>query len=60
MIFTQYTDTMDFLRGELANEFGVRMMCFSGRGGEVLSSDGTWTVVSRDLVKKRFRDGDAE
>ncbi|MCH9053720.1 MAG: DEAD/DEAH box helicase, partial [Proteobacteria bacterium] len=60
MIFTQYTDTMDFLRRELADEFGVRMMCFSGRGGEILSSDGSWTVVSRDLVKKRFRDGDAE
>lgn len=60
MIFTQYTDTMDFLRRELADEFGIRMMCFSGRGGEILSSDGSWTVVSRDLVKKRFRDGDAE
>jgi hypothetical protein len=44
----------------LADEFGGRMMCFSGRGGEILGSDGSWTVVSRDLVKKRFRDGEAE
>ena len=56
IIFTQYTDTMDFLRGELKGEFGTRMICFSGRGGEVLASDGSWSTVSRDTVKKRFRD----
>jgi SNF2 family DNA or RNA helicase len=60
MVFTQYTDTMDFLRDHLAREFGGRMMCFSGRGGEVLSADGSWTSVSRERIKKRFRDGEAE
>lgn len=60
MIFTQYTDTMDFLRRQLAPEFGARTMCFSGRGGEVMAADGSWTTVSRDAIKKRFRDGDAE
>jgi SNF2 family DNA or RNA helicase len=60
MVFTQYTDTMDFLRGELVGEFGTRMMCFSGRGGEILSADGSWNTVSRDAIKKRFRDGDAD
>jgi hypothetical protein len=60
IIFTQYTDTMDFLRGELASEFGTRMLCFSGRGGEVLAADGSWSTVSRDAVKKRFRDGLAD
>ena len=60
MIFTQYTDTMDFLRKVLADEFGTKMVCFSGRGGEILTPDGSWDVVSRDNVKKRFREGDAE
>jgi SNF2 family DNA or RNA helicase len=60
MIFTQYTDTMDFLRRELAPEFGARMMCFSGRGGEIVAADGAWSTVSRDAIKKRFRDGVAE
>lgn len=60
IIFTQYTDTMDFLRGELASEFGTRMICFSGRGGEVFVADGSWSTVSRDVVKKRFRDGLAD
>jgi len=36
------------------------MMCFSGRGGEILTPDGSWVVVSRDNVKKRFREGEAE
>ena len=34
MVFTQYTDTMDFLRGELLKATDSRLMCFSGRGGE--------------------------
>ena len=39
---------------------GTRMMCFSGRGGEVLAADGSWSTVSRDAIKKRFRDGLAD
>jgi superfamily II DNA or RNA helicase len=60
MVFTQYTDTMDFLRKVLEPEYGTRMLCFSGRGGQVLMNDGTWRFVSRDDVKRRFRQGDAE
>jgi len=60
MVFTQYTDTMDFLRTELAKEDGAGILCFSGRGGEVLSVDGNWRAISRDEVKRRFREGQAE
>jgi len=60
MVFTQYTDTMDFLRDELRSMPGLRIMCFSGRGGEVLSSDGSWMQISRDDIKKRFHDGKAD
>ncbi len=35
-------------------------MCFSGRGGEILAADGTWSTVSRETIKQRFRDGAAE
>ena len=34
MVFTQYTDTMDFLREELLKNADLRLMCFSGRGGK--------------------------
>ena len=57
MVFTQFTDTMDFLRNELGRDPKLRIMCFSGRGGEVISPDGTWRTVSRDDVKRRFREG---
>lgn len=60
MVFTQYTDTMDFLRDELASEDGKGILCFSGRGGEVLATDGSWRAISRDEVKRRFREGQAE
>ena len=42
MVFTQYTDTMDFLRGELLKGADQKLMCFSGRGGEIPSADGSW------------------
>ena len=96
MVFTQFTDTMDFLRealrggvgpqalrGEagpqalrdeagpqtlrdeagpqaLSGETGPRLMCFSGRGGEIPTADGGWRTISRDEAKRRFRDGEAD
>jgi len=59
MVFTQYTDTMDFLRDELATKTSLRIMCFSGRGGEVRETDGRWRVISREEAKRRFRTGQA-
>ena len=60
MIFTQYGDTIDFLRDELGKDPRLRLMCFTGRGGEVPSSDGSWQAISRDEAKRRFRAGEAD
>ena len=60
MVFTQFTDTMDMVRRELMRDADLRIMCFSGRGGEVLGSDGSWRRITRDDVKKRFREGTAD
>ena len=90
MVFTQYTDTMDFLREELGRrdslaerderprtdqpgkgvpdsssdadrpQRALRLMCFSGRGGEIRSSGGEWSTIGRDEVKRRFREGEAD
>jgi hypothetical protein len=60
MVFTQFTDTMDFLRGYLLAEGVSSILCFSGRGGEVPSPDGGWQKIPRDEVKKRFREGKAD
>ena len=60
MVFTRYTDTMDFLRDQLNTADDWRLMCFSGRGGEVPSADGTWRTITRDDAKRRFRDREAD
>ena len=60
MVFTQYTDTMDFLRDDLATNTSLRVMCFSGRGGEVRETDGRWRTISREEAKRRFREGKAD
>jgi len=60
MVFTQYTDTMDFLREQLTTQTKLRVMCFSGRGGEVQGNDGHWRRISRDEAKRRFRGGQAD
>lgn len=55
--FTQYTDTMDYLRGFLQSSFGSQLACYSGRGGE-LYRDHRWVVVPKEEIKKRFRNGE--
>jgi superfamily II DNA or RNA helicase/predicted nuclease with RNAse H fold len=55
MVFTQYGDTMQFLRRFLTGH-GLSVLCFSGAGGEIEES-GSWTRVSRDRVKQLFREG---
>lgn len=59
MVFTQFTDTLDFLRDHVAAT-GQRVMCFSGRGGERRDKSGTWRTIPRDEVKRIFRIGDAD
>ena len=60
MVFTQYTDTMDFLREALQKDGEFTLMCYSGRGAEILSADGSWKGLTRDDAKQRFREGQAE
>ena len=56
LIFTQYTDTMDFLRERLRQSYGPQVACYSGRGGE--RWDGvTWVPVTKEEIKNAFREG---
>lgn len=54
--FTQYTDTMDFLRETVRQIYGAQVSCYSGRGGEMWRG-GKWTIVSKEEIKSLFRDG---
>lgn len=59
IVFTQYTDTMDFLRQYLMTDKEYKVICFSGRGGELAISNDRWRVISRDETKRIFREGKA-
>jgi hypothetical protein len=56
LVFTQYTDTMDYLRDQLVTVYGSGVACYSGRGGEVWNSiTGAWVSTTKEHVKNRFR-----
>ncbi|MBT9313789.1 helicase-related protein [Leptothoe kymatousa] len=57
IVFTQYTDTMDFLKEIMFKTYGSQVACYSGRGGE-LWRDQQWTTVRKEEIKTRFRDGE--
>lgn len=57
LIFTQYTDTMDYLRDQLRHVYAHQVACYSGRGGE--RWDGTaWVPRSKEEIKNEFRKGE--
>jgi hypothetical protein len=59
LVFTQYTDTMDYLREQLRTVYGSRVACYSGRGGEMWNGI-TWVQVPKEQVKNRFREGEIQ
>ncbi len=59
IVFTQYTDTLEYIRDYLGSLFGAQLACFSGRGGERWdTATGTWRIVTKDAIKADFRRGD--
>jgi len=54
IVFTQYTDTMDYLRDTLQELYGSQVACYSGRGGELYQT-GEWCLVPKEEIKRRFR-----
>jgi hypothetical protein len=60
IVFSQYTDTVDALKQLLIKAGRISLMCFTGRGGELLQRGGTWKNLSREDVKRDFKAGNAE
>jgi hypothetical protein len=61
VVFTQYADTMDYVRDRLLTAGYLRLGCYSGRGGEIYNVDsGSWTEVTKSEIKTRFRSGELE
>ncbi len=57
LVFTLYTDTMDFLRDELKSVYGSQVACYSGRGGEFWNGI-AWVETSKERVKNDFLTGE--
>jgi hypothetical protein len=56
IVFTQYLDTLDFIRNQLVARYGDRMACYSGRGGEIWDpAVNAWRVVDKAEIKARSR-----
>ena len=53
VIFTQFTDTMDYLRERLHHVYGTRIACYSGRGGERWNGH-EWKEVGKERIKQDF------
>ena len=61
VVFTQYTDTMDYVRDRLITAGITRIGCYSGRDGEVYDHTGrSWSQVSKSEIKALFRSGQLE
>ncbi len=55
IVFTQYTDTMDFIRESLVSVHRETVATYSGRGGELYDAEtNEWTVVGKERVKREF------
>ena len=57
IVFTQYTDTMDYLRDALRTTWGDQVACYSGRGGECWDGS-AWVLRPKEDLKEAFRMGD--
>lgn len=57
LVFTLYTDTMDYLRDQLRVVYDRSVACYSGRGGEVWNGI-AWVPTTKEEVKNKFRAGE--
>ncbi len=56
LVFTHYTDTMDYLKDYLAEHFRDKSIaCYSGRGGERRDGGGSWTICSKESVRQALK-----
>ncbi len=58
IVFTQDTDTMEYLRDFVADQMaGMPVASYSGAGGAWRDGSGYWVPCSKEDIKRRLRDG---
>jgi len=59
IVFTQYFDTLDYLRERLLATFGGQLICYFGGRGERWNDDTrAWAPLDKEQVKELFRAGE--
>jgi hypothetical protein len=56
LVFTEYTDTMEYLRDNLANHYGAQVASYSGSGGAFFR-DNQWVSVSKKEITEALKQG---
>jgi superfamily II DNA or RNA helicase len=56
LIFTEYADTMQYLRDNLANHYGGEVASYSGNGGAFFKK-GDWCLVSKKAITDALKEG---
>ncbi|MGQ9684200.1 MAG: DEAD/DEAH box helicase, partial [Anaerolineae bacterium] len=56
LVFTEYVDTMEYLRDRLRPTYGSTVGCYSGAGGQVWEGK-EWRAVSKAEIASRLADG---
>jgi hypothetical protein len=53
LVFSEFTDTVEYLRDALLPRYGDALACYTGRGGEVREA-GKWRTVSKKEITSRL------
>lgn len=56
LVFTEYVDTLEYLRDALRPHYGDAVACYSGEGGQMLEGD-RWRSVSKADITSALREG---
>ncbi len=57
LVFTEYYDTLEYLRGTLEHHYGKTLACYSGGGGELWDGE-SWKAVTKDAITSALEKGD--
>ena len=56
LVFTEYVDTMIYLRETLVDYYQGRLGCYSGEGGRIWEGN-EWKTVTKDFITRALREG---
>lgn len=57
LVFTEYTDTLEYVRDNLVSHYGKSLGCYSGDGGQLWDGD-IWKSVTKDVITRALRQGE--